>query len=549
MKKLLAVFLSFFALVLSAQQTEVDLVINHDPLNSEYSAKKLLNAFIGDYKWNCLSVNVVESFDAGNSPYVLEVWEEKEFLSNYAYKEQKTTPATASGRKEKKWTEGGMRVRTLINYFGRLTERETDSVLEVFKVIGNIDKDIVDDEVKAKIKPKYVDNKDLNEAMLVKHEKKILEYREEIQKVLQDHLGNAIVSCMARRLLGPVEFTKIVEKDKDKVKKLGYEHCGEKPLEGDGGFTTTCFSKEELNGVHYYVDQGGVYPDVKAKGNVFSVRGGKKEILAAHKAGNPLVIGHREYMEPYDLAENKDEDLRRIAFIFLHESLLYTDLDKTKLELFMQSLYLGIRDIQVLRSNPVLDQDAKDVDVSTLSGLQMITANILDMKKSLYEKKTSPVRVAKVNLSATGLSETKYKSETEIAGLPNKSGSWQFDFSKFKVGDIDRAILENEIELVGIIEQEKKEVKKVLIRTILPIAKGKIKVYDKKRINKKTKEIATLKIKEITGRYTAIAEVDKGKKELLPILNSKKVLTLKFEGAGLFSGDGVELFRGMFTYK
>ncbi len=554
MKYLIILFFSWMPLYISADPIDVDVVINGQSINTEYSAKKLLQEYVDEATWECLSLHMVESVEAGTSPYVLEIWEEPEFLRNYVFKEtRKKTEKNKKGEEvEKKYTVAGVNVRTKIQYYGRLSEREKHAILEIFRVDGDIDKEIPDEDVKAKYKPKWIDNRELNDAMIEKHADKIASLREETTSNLKATLGTALMGCLVKRLLGPVRITDAVEKSKDKMKKMAYSKCAETPLRGDGSFSFTCYSEEELNGVKYLIDQGGVYPAEKDNQKVLNVRGGKKEIFKAHAAGSPLYMGYKNYMMDVDLSKNKLSPMN-VSFLFLYETILpYSDLDKTKFELQFQSRYLGNRNINVLTKDPLLDKEkGEDFDMADIKGRKSITVMIGEMKKGLYNSKTDPIKTATVKVSVPSADGT-VSSDSEISGWKDSKEVWQTDYKNFKMEEVDNVMLVNDIEIIGIIEQKKDEVKKVLIRTTLPVDKGELKVYDRQKITKKTKEIAKLKVKDITGRFTAIAEVSDGKKELLPLLTSEKELTLKYKGPGMFSlsrSEGFKNFGGVFRYK
>jgi len=412
-------------------------------------------------------------------------------------------------------------------------------------VNGDIDQDIDDEDVKAKMKPKWIDNRELNEAMLERHANKILELREKTGDELKSLLGFALQSCINKRLLGPVQLTDIVEKDKDKVKKMNFQQCAETPLKGDGALNLTCYSEEEMNGVKYIINQGGVYLAEKDNKPVFNVRGGKKEILREFQDGKPIYVGYKDYMFNEDLSSTKSADAKFVSFNFLYATLLpYTDLDKIKFELYFQSRYLGNRNLKVLATD-FIKENGKNVDVKEDGVPELIYVTIGEMKKGLYDKKTGPHKSAIVEIGAYDDNSKKVVQKTRINGYKDSKENWVTNYDDFKMEKIDKIILKNEVEIIGIVEQNKGEVKKVLIRTMLPIEKNKIKVYDKKRVTKKTKELAKLKIKKVTGRYTAIAEVSDGKKELLPKLESGVPLTLVIEGPGFFSLASKDGFRNL----
>jgi len=547
MKQLSILFFLLITVFLSADPIDVDILVNKQTANTEYSANKLLRAYVDEAKWECISIHFVDSKEQGTSPYILELWEEEEFLRNYVFKEKKSKmEKNKKGVEvEKKYTIAGVRVRTKIQYYGRLSERETDVVLEIFKVNGDIDQDIDDEDVKAKMKPKWIDNRELNEAMLERHANKILELREKTGDELKSLLGFALQSCINKRLLGPVQLTDIVEKDKDKVKKMNFQQCAETPLKGDGALNLTCYSEEEMNGVKYIINQGGVYLAEKDNKPVFNVRGGKKEILREFQDGKPIYVGYKDYMFNEDLSSTKSADAKFVSFNFLYATLLpYTDLDKIKFELYFQSRYLGNRNLKVLATD-FIKENGKNVDVKEDGVPELIYVTIGEMKKGLYDKKTGPHKSAIVEIGAYDDNSKKVVQKTRINGYKDSKENWVTNYDDFKMEKIDKIILKNEVEIIGIVEQNKGEVKKVLIRTMLPIEKNKIKVYDKKRVTKKTKELAKLKIKKVTGRYTAIAEVSDGKKELLPKLESGVPLTLVIEGPGFFSLASKDGFRNL----
>lgn len=547
MKQLSILFFLLITVFLSADPIDVDILVNKQTANTKYSANKLLRAYVDEAKWECISIHFIDSKEQGTSPYILELWEEEEFLRNYVFKEKKSKmEKNKKGVEvEKKYTIAGVRVRTKIQYYGRLSERETDVVLEIFKVNGDIDQDIDDEDVKAKMKPKWIDNRELNEAMLERHANKILELREKTGDELKSLLGFALQSCINKRLLGPVQLTDIVEKDKDKVKKMNFQQCAETPLKGDGALNLTCYSEEEMNGVKYIINQGGVYLAEKDNKPVFNVRGGKKEILREFQDGKPIYVGYKDYMFNEDLSSTKSADAKFVSFNFLYAALLpYTDLDKIKFELYFQSRYLGNRNLKVLATD-FIKENGKNVDVKEDGVPELIYVTIGEMKKGLYDKKTGPHKSAIVEIGAYDDNSKKVEQKTRINGYKDSKENWVTNYDDFKMEKIDKIILKNEVEIIGIVEQNKGEVKKVLIRTMLPIEKNKIKVYDKKRVTKKTKELAKLKIKKVTGRYTAIAEVSDGKKELLPKLESGVPLTLVIEGPGFFSLASKDGFRNL----
>jgi len=543
MKKLTTLLFVCTTLFLSAQPIAIDVHVNKQDNNTEYSASKLLKQYVDEATWECVTLNFIDSFDAGTSPYVLEMWEEEEFLRNFVFKETKTKKdKNRKGEEiEKKFTVAGVRVRTKIQYFGRLSERESNVILEIFNVDGDIDKDIEDEDVKAKYKKLWIDNRELNDAMIEKHAEKIAKLRVKTSKELKSLLGFAMLGAINKRLLGPVKLTDIVEKDKDKVKKMNFSHCAEIPVKGDGVFNMTCYSEEELNGVRYIMNQGGVYLAKKDEKEVFNVRGGKKEILRAFEEDKAIYVGYKDYMFNEDLSSAKSEDARKVTFNFFYAAMFpFSDLDKTKFQLFFQARYLGYRNLKVLRTDFIKNRGA---DILTEGGTDLVYVIIGDFKTSKLSKSATD-RVAGVEVS-TYNDKKKVEEKSWITGYKDSKDTWQTNYDHLVMGAIDEAILKNDVEIIGIIEQKDKEVKKVLIRTTLPVDKSKFKIYDKKRVTKKTKELAKIKVKDITGRYTAIAEVTDGKKELLPKLKSNATLTIKHEGGGIFSLGSSDGFRDL----
>ena len=535
------------------QEANIDLVIHKNNVNTEYGASKLIPAYFSALgPMDCINLTMIDSMSAGNSPYILEIWEPEEFLRNFVFKEKREkAPPLGSNAKPKKYTVAGVKVRTKIHFYGRLIERNTKSIVEIFKVKGDIDKEIQDEDVKAKYKPKWIDNRELNDAMLEKHSKKIASLREETYNNLRDKLGNSITNSISLKLLNPVRLTEAVELDKDKIKKIKYEKCNVQSLVGDGSFTTTVYSQEELNGVTYYVDQGGVYASTDKKNknsNVFNVRGGKKEIFRAYDAKKPLFIGRKPYLEQHDISEAKNEKTIDLLFMIQYPLIsTFEDFDKIATELFFQSKYLGHKNIRVLAYNPLDDQvtnkATEDIDTKSIIVPDFIFVGLSNMKK--IGKGSTKYGTAEVTMKHEG---EDYSSKNKISGFKGKT-HWTLDMSGVTMDEIRVALVDNSVRIVGVIEEKKDEVKMVLVESVAPIQDTNYKIYDKKRVTKKTKEVSKIDIKEATGRYTAIAEVKDGKKELKKLMASGKALTFVKEKGGMFSLSGSYHVEGMRIYR
>ena len=76
----------------------------------------------------------------------------------------------------------------------------------------------------------------------------------------------------------------------------------------------------------------------------------------------------------------------------------------------------------------------------------------------------------------------------------------------------------------------------VVIEGFSPLSKGdKYEVFDTEKITKKSKTVGELKIVQMLNPYFAICKIDEGKKELTPMLSSKKKLYLQAKAGGFFS--------------
>lgn len=602
MKNLILLFIAFIAIQnqsFSQATITIDVVVNAESSNSVVG----LNSFIkerisaNNEANGCIKYNIISDINAGTNPYILELWESEEFTEKQMFHLTRTTTKTVNDKKvEKSYNVKGVRAKSDIDFFGRLIEKGTTSVIDLYTVSGHMVEEIADDNISNKVKRGKVVklSEDLDEVYGEELDEKFASIRKKIGKNL---LGGAN-KIVAEKLLPPTTITSIKEKDGDKVKKVVYEKCLEQSFTQYGNLYYGIYSKEEIEGQNAYFKIGKGFID--KDDNVLGVSDGKKEILPLLQRGDSLYIGKEYAMESSVSTADKAENVRDIAFIYFYSAdHTFTDADKRNIEFMYQSQFINYRDIRVIAYDPMADKlnatttksifDGKTDDVEeiktedVMNGVKHVYVTISKaaeapkslLKSSFLNGGEAQDPNARYIFTSTSLSHNGEKTEDSEQLVAYKSKVGLNFYSKKP--DIDNAVdafVDRNVTIIKEYKTDKDKLKEVLIMSNVPLdggekyevfedltpgakavasadepeakkskrskrSKGKRSKKDKKKKKKKgkkQKKDGEIKVETVLNRYFAIAKVEKGDKDLKVLMDNKTALRTKKKKGGFFSG-------------
>lgn len=580
MKKInFALILTFLTYLASyAQEITIDVVLNSNPDNttiglSTYADQTLENLHSQN---GCIIYNVVADRTKGSSPYIIEIWESKEYIAKEIFHERRTKRVEVKGGyDDKEYTATGVRARAIVDVFCRFTERESTSIIDQYIVQGHVDREIADDQAKKgmsigdskKMPPKWV-----------------VAYGEELDKeiaTIKRDIGNtvfgALETTIADKILPPTILTGIAKKDGDKVKEVYYQKCIEQDFQQFGNFYYGVYSKDKVEGFNAYFKQGTVA--LKDKEGIFGVSDGKKEMLPLLSKGDTLYVGKAYAMESHALSKDKVEKPIDLTFNFFYDPLHnYSETDKLYVEFLYQSQFLNYRNIRVIAYDPL-----------TMSLNETTTRSIFDEKKESTELKTDDIKSTQsifVDVSKAipapkafkskllnggkkrdpnerfvtlttrvNRNSKKYEDSQQLTILKTPVGH-KFYNTKLEIEDVKNAIIDNSVEIITTYETDKDKLKKVIILSNVPLEGGeKYEVFasnqkgrsgkkkkkgkrSKKKKGKKKngKKDGEIKVDEILNKYMAIAKVEDGDKDLKILMDQNAAFKTSKKKGGFFSG-------------
>lgn len=553
MKHSLTLFLFFLFQFSSFAQVNVDVVLYSNPENTEHQIKNMLPQIIDAFKAenSCSNLNIVSSLEEATSPYVLEVWESGEFLRSYVFKQSRKKKETKAGQTaEVKYTAAGVANRSHIDLYMRLLENDTYGIIDLKKIQARVTRELSDSDVKSKYKPKFIDNVELTDAKLIEHEAKILEFREATQDQITEQLKNAIYSIIGDNLMGPDQVTGIHDSKDDKAKSVKIDPCPENNTIVSSNGASRIYHKEEILGHNAYFFQGGTYISPKAK-NVYNITK-KKEVYQLISDKKEMLMGvTSKYFDNHNISSSKAKDAVNMIFEFKYaddsEEKEYDRLkaiDKICLEFHHQAKLLNNNDIRLLAYE------------GKVSGVQRISVSFL--KPSNFEIKTEN-KMFGLNLGPSSemtKGGTKSLSTSVVTTYRDKVITNQYNIiinqsgigisltpESFYLDNSYEFLDHKAVSFVKIHEEEKGKIKSIIVHGNSPVDAG-VKYYASTNANmdKKSKNVVELKVKDQLNKFLGLAEVKKNDKLLRELIDSGSTFYIEKVGSGIFSGDSYSNF-------
>ncbi len=277
--------------IYAQDKLNVDVLIHSNKNNIEFPLNDYVPEFIQNKgEEDCIKYNLINSLQEGNSDFIVELWESDEYLNSFIFREIRYKEKTnKDGEKYKSsYIAAGIRVKADINVFVRMIERKTTAIIDLFKVDGDVSREIASKEVKNKWRKKR-SNKALEEMVLAVYDKEISKRRESIRSDFAKRVTLSMDKMVAKILLPPTKITKIKKFKKNKAKEVYIKACPERKEEGDFWRYPVCI-KKEIEGFDVFERVGSANYGTEKKGYL-SVGKGKKEIFAYLKDNVELYLG------------------------------------------------------------------------------------------------------------------------------------------------------------------------------------------------------------------------------------------------------------------
>lgn len=568
MKSILTIIVSLFLTAAFAQNLNIDIVSYGNEKNIEYKLSEIVDNFVSTQKSSCLSYEVIEDVNAGQNDIILEVWDSEEFLSQEKFKENrsKSVRDAAGNSSTTSYTASGIRARSVYEIYGRFYERKDGNVLETFKVGGTYDHESPNDEVHSNMQMTATGFKTADADFVQKYEKEYQDLKAGVRSEIDTSFATA-VSILAGKYLPPAKITGIAKQKKDKVKKANFEKCDEVEITGGGLFKYPILQSFPIGEETMYRKVGSCYMD--PEDGVVGIGGGEKELLPLIKKESDLSIGAVEKMEAAGLSKYKLAKTKDLSFVFMYQQTHnYSDSDRKHIELLCQASFLGYKDIKVIANDPVTEEMNKTFSQSIYtrsvgesteekSLLDNLTLEDITSNSTVYVEignhKESPL-AGKTSFLGQKIDadpdarffwikvkyqdgEESYEDIAQMSGVPSKAGL-TFNSYSIDAPNVRAAVLDTRIQILGIEEEKKDKVKKVIVSGSTPLDGGtKYEVYDKANYGKKTKALAVLSIDDMLNTYVATAKVKEGDKTIKALINGKKELFIDISvSGGLFGG-------------
>ncbi len=555
-------FMQTVAIVLLAitlsisQDVKVDLIVNANKENETYKLMDLVSAVSSELSTGCVEYTVIPNAEAAQNDIVIELWDSKEYLDQKIFKltrkETKTSPQgkeTVTKRKV-----AGIAVQDEVKILGRMTERESGSVIDLFVLLGTVGHEYDVPEVAESWTKDPTEFRRIQENILFNNEDIVTEGRAANVTSLKEKLSESIKLMVADNLLEEAKIVGVAKQKKDKVKKAKIEKCDEVDIGKYGALYYGIKEASEYKGQKIYREVGTCYYDKDE--SIVGIRKGEKELLPLINSDSELYVADANAIDQSNLSKFKVENPTDISFVFMYDPTHpYSDLDRLHIEFLYQASMIGYRDVRVIANDAVTQSINETMGKSIYSVGEGKDAKVelnLDNIKStntiyvgLSNPKKVPTSLAKLfgrtnDPDALYLQSTiKYKDgvvemndNEDRKLLKNKSG-YYFDTHEADFGSVRSLIQDNALTILGPEEEKKGKVKSVIVTSHAPLEKGdKYEFYDKP-IGKKVKQVVEVKIDELLNTYTAIAKVRDGEKKVLDLLSSGKKLRSMKKSGGL----------------
>ncbi len=552
--------------IYAQDKLNVDVLIHSNKNNIEFPLNDYVPEFIQNKgEEDCIKYNLINSLQEGNSDYIVELWESDEYLNSFIFREIRYKEKTnKDGEKYKSsYIAAGIRVKADINVYVRMIERKTTAIIDLFKVDGDVSREIASKEVKNKWRKKR-SNKALEEMVLAVYDKEISKRRESIRSDFAKRVTLSMDKMVAKILLPPTKITKIKKFKKNKAKEVYIKACPERKEEGDFWRYPVCI-KKEIEGFDVFERVGSANYGTEKKGYL-SVGKGKKEIFSYLKDKVELYLGKPLTLSQFATSDKKIKDPLNLDFVFYYDMTHpYNFYDMLNLEFMYQSYFMKYRNIRVIAYNPItrvlnetykksIFSDNKKTDTlrfdEVINSLKMKTIDVYitnpkktSFSKGLkkYSKKVTSRAVSEYGIAIKSIfkNDGKKYEETNLIGMDKSKIGYDIPIGALNLKGLHAGILKTGVEILKAVEMKKNKAKTVLVLSMSPISKGnKYRVYSKPNFTKKTKKTGVLKINEVLNPYLGIAKVDSGKKEIGNFISKGKKLYTIRKSSGLLGMSG-----------
>lgn len=576
MKQIFLVILVFIITTFRSfgQEIGIDFVIYSDPKKSEYRLVDIMGEISKNRegKNTCTKFTMVDSIQVAKSAYVFELWEYGELLKSGIFREKRTQKKTDNAGKETTVNiiAAGVQTKVSTKFFGRLYERETGAIVDVFHINGTIIKEIEDTDVKNKYNPDNGVNRVLEDAKLIEYEKQINTFKKDFFTGYVAKLETAINNSINPLLPAPI-ITKINEEKDGKVKEVSFTQCYEKTISYDWLYCDIYAEHNLLDSKRFLkVGKGYITTDGKQykphELTRLGIRKGEKELLPLFK-NNAKMYAMENLENEYFLEEAFKDKTDNYDFIFEYDPLnIYTPAQKKYIELYFQAHMLGHKNVKVIANNQMTASlnntfsgafaDKKNIDFDTkdVGNSKTIWLKIGNPKKQSTSLGKFSVKAAsdgpssdEVYIQASlKIKENEFKDAVTMQITPGLLENY-FITSSLQLEQIDDAIYSTGGSIKGLttIPGEKDEF--VLVESDFLVSKIKaFDIYDTDNITKKTKPVGVLKKEEALSPYTALFKIDEGKKVLLPGIKSNSKYYLRAQQPSSFFGLVASRFASSF---
>ena len=559
----ICVILAITATATLGQNIVIDIVTYGNENNIEYRIDNIVETFRQEYKSDCIEFNQIANIEAATNDIVLELWESEEFMSQYIFRQKRTKSVKdkEGNKRDVDFVATGLQVRSMYEIYGRMYEKKDGNILETFKIGGTFDYEIPSKEIRSKYPTRRENYKEVNEMFLDKFQDRIAVQRNRALAEV-DTLFKKSLTQLSTKLLLPATLTGIAKEKNDKVKKANYEKCDVVELKGGSFLYIPIVQAEQIGGESLYRKVGSCYGDVKP--GVVGIRGGEKELMPLLKSDSELYIGDADKIEPDHLSKYKDEVTKDISFVYVYQvDHKYNEAERKHIELMCQGSFLGYDDVKVIAHDPVAEEMNKtfaqsiykraegestdekslldNLDPADMKSGHVVYVEIGNPKKSPVEGKKSFLG-QKVDVPAGSKyifvkfkyksGEDTYEDMMQITGTKRKIGL-NLDVLSVDAANVRIALADTRIQILGIEEEKKGKVKKVIVAGNIPLDGGdKYEVYDKPDYGEKTKALAELSIDDKLNTYVATAKVKKGDKTIKALIESEKELYIDISSQG-----------------
>lgn len=534
MKITTSILFLLFTTLIYGQEVMIDVILHPTLENKVHTLASVVDDVIERKQGDCIQLNVVPDLASAKNPYILELWDNKEFVNEYISSGMRPKREIVDGTEVmNRYFVTNLVVKSIYRIYGRLSERKSGAVVEVFKVGDEAIREVEYDEIYEHFSRRSDKRKLLTDYILRTYKEDVDREKATNIQAYKNALYDAIATTIEDHLVPPIRVLSVSEKEDTYT--LKYDICPEEYLDRHG--------KEVYPIIQpFTIQKEQVYRTVGTarylSNDELEVIQGGASLQAMLDDEGELYISKPEKVRP-TLKHSIPKDAHKLELLIRHKG--GDKYERALVELTLQSKYLGYRNLRMISNSPMINS-LND----RLAANEYLRGNLgrLMPPNHLFADLDNPSRLNKKQFKAL-FPNTKYVHGTNILTrtevslwLDKKIQSYKdalylsighilprdiyYESGKYP-STIVKELSQTGLSILEVVEEDRARIKTVIVRSNEAIQEGQVyNVYTLKNIGRKTKVRAQLQIETVLNKYVGFARVIEGEKNLNKLVENEK---------------------------